>query len=75
MLDDESMLPIDKARELRNLVASVAINPANARKVAKEQKDKAPKGGWKRHYERDRAELLAILDRSIELGEPLYCSL
>jgi hypothetical protein len=75
MLDDDNYLPINKVRELRDRVAAEPLNLASAKKVAREQKDKAPACGWKAHYESWRKELLDILDQSIALGEPLRCSL
>lgn len=75
MLDDEGRLPLDRAAEFREMVASAKLDTSRAEQVAAAQKDDAPEGGWVAYYERDRAALLALVDLSIKLGEPLEMSL
>jgi hypothetical protein len=69
MLDDESTLPIDKAMELRSMIATKELNPSQIHKAfgSFEEVEK---------YLLDKKQrLIALLDESIETGEPLLMSL
>lgn len=67
--DDGGYLPIEEARRLLADLKIVGINEA----VFHERfGGRAPK--WREYFEKKRAHLIALLEQSIELNEPLYCS-
>lgn len=68
----DGQLPVECARSLRQRVADAPLDLTSAREVAKRQGDPEPTTA---EYEEWRGRLLAILDRSIELEEPLEMSL
>ena len=68
----DGYLPIDQAQLLHARVAEAKLDLASARKVAMEQEEPSPR---LEEYEVLRNKLLAILELSIKLGEPLCCSL
>lgn len=72
MLDENGYLPISQAKKLKEMLLQESINLSAAQQTANEQNDKEPKI---EHYEERRQRLIAILDQSIELNEPLLCSL
>lgn len=75
LLNEDGCLPIENARKLADMVRSAKLDLSAAERVAAEQKDAPPEEGWEVFYETERAQLLTLIERSIELGEPLECSL
>ena len=69
---EDGYLPLERVPEVRAMIAEAKIDLTSAREVARKQKDPAPK---RADYEKARQDILALLDRSVELGEPLYMSL
>lgn len=69
---DKGLLPICSAKHLRQHVAATPLDISPARLIAQKQGDPAP---TEAEYERMRSDLLALLDQSIRLNEPLRCSL
>lgn len=72
LLDDHNYLPVEAAKRVRKRIAEAALDLSPAQKVAAEQGDAPP---LVEDYEKQRGELLMLLDWSIKLGEPLRCSL
>jgi hypothetical protein len=79
MLDD-GFLPIPKAHEF---IAMLEAKPVTAEAVKARLErwrleghtSQDPFEEWLKGYQGDHARLIALLKRSIELNEPLYCSL
>ena len=72
MLDDNGYLPVAAAEKLTAMVEAEPLVLDSAEAAAKLQNDPPPSMA---DYEAHRDELLKILRRSIELNEPLFCSL
>ena len=80
MLDEGHCLPIGRAREL---VALIEARPLTHERLGKVYLEELTDGiephpdfeAWARFARERRAQLLALLQKSIELGEPLRCSL
>ncbi len=72
MLDADGYLPIHEARLLAQHVALARLDLSEAEACAREYGQTPPSIV---DYEKQRHKLLTLLDQSIALGEPLYCSL
>lgn len=71
MLDQSGHLPIDKAKKLLAMVESKAVtHEAIADKYPEEPREKVAE-----YYEGKKRRLIEFLKRSIEMGEPILCSL
>ncbi len=79
MLDNDSYLQPDKARELLALVKNNAQKFPTAQdlieRFAKVDKDKNSIEAWHKKYADGRKELIEFLEKAIELNEPIYCSI
>lgn len=74
MLDDEGFLPVAKAKEFLLMLQSKPVTEQAVRERMTPE--------WKQpfeevlaYYQKDHADLCALLQRSIDLNEPLECSL
>lgn len=72
MLDADGYLPLHEARLLAQRVAFARLDLSEAKACALKYNQTPPSI---EDYEKDRRDLLTLLDQSIALGEPLYCSL
>jgi hypothetical protein len=77
---DEGYLPIEKAKEL---LAMIEVVPVTLERVTAHLAVLNKEGnriendppGWLERWQKDQRDLCALLRKSIEVGEPLYCSL
>ena len=76
--DDDGYLPIEEARRLLADLKIVGINEAvfHERFGGRAQNaiGSMSTAEWREYFEKKRAHLIALLEQSIELNEPLYCS-
>ncbi|PWT75873.1 MAG: hypothetical protein C5B60_04695 [Chloroflexi bacterium] len=72
MLDKNGMLPIERAKELR---AIIAVRPLDEKRVREAMSGSETYDECLDYFEDKRTRLLTLLDESIELGEPLYMSI
>jgi len=70
MINDEGYLPIEQAKELRDLILSREI-PETLGEEFKESEASE----WIEHFKKKREEFLNLLNLSIDLEEPLCCSI
>lgn len=80
MLDKEGNLPISKAKKFIRLLESKPVTMELVMKRFDEEKGRGggytdPPEEWLKHWTEKRERLIAMLKRSIELNEPLDCSL
>lgn len=87
MLDDEGYLPIEKAKTFLAMVEArlpITLERVSAHldKINAEGKEQGLPSrienkpeGWLERWQQDAKDLCALLRKSIELNEPLYCSL
>lgn len=74
-------LPIRQAKKLKQMIeAKAPITDAMVRAYLREHRKDFGKStrdvaGWGERWRKDYADLIALLDQSIELNEPLDCSL
>lgn len=69
MLDDDGNLTGDNLTKFRTMVADAKYEPVT------ETPNEESIEEWNKYYTEKRARLLAFLDKAIELGEPIDCSL
>lgn len=80
MLTKDGHLPIRNARKLKRMIEGKApITDEMVRAYLNSRRaefgDPDEVAGWAERWRKDYADLTALLDRSIETGERLYCSL
>lgn len=73
MLNDDNYLSLSGARQLRMWVAQNPINERAVRESVCEGEETFEE--CMEYFEHKRKQLLALLDESIRLGEPLYMSI
>jgi DNA-binding SARP family transcriptional activator len=71
MLDDDGNMPIEQARKFREQVATLPLIESEIATVFADE----PRERVREYYETDRKILVALLDESIALNEPLHMSL
>lgn len=81
MLTPSGLLPVDQARELREMIVAAKLDPDGAEDPLESLRELVgadavvSSAGMVRRLKEKRANLIKLLDMSIERGEPLLCSL
>lgn len=71
-IDSSGHLPIDEAKTLRDKLVTTEFPRSKIESEFKNSDD--PVDSWVEMFTNKRTRLIALLDKSIELNEPLYCS-
>jgi len=79
MIDSESNLTVEKARELRDIVATTPLTLAKSVEELKEahcgiEGMVDPVKEWNDYFKDKKLQFIDFLDEAIRLREPIYCS-